>query len=185
MSQATDQINFDQLAEQILSQDGVLPDYAIPFAIYQNRLESNNYSSNVFMTNNNLNGYEYVSGDTLQSGPGIARPASEGGYYANFPTVENSLHEQSAWWQRRIDDDGFDITTLTSVPNFANALATFQWYTSSPAAYIARMYAVAPLVSLQSSGINTQGVSLTTLSIGTLALIAGGVYLVYRYNRRA
>jgi len=176
-TQATDSgVNFDQVVANALTEDGVLPASAIRFAIDQVRLESDNYTSNVFMTDDNLDGYKYVDGAEFQEGPGLQSP--EGDYYAQYASVENSAHELSAWWARRVSQDGFDLGTLTSISAYAGALKQFGWYQSSQLAYAARMTAVDGLVSLQSMGINTQGQSLTTISLVGIAAIALGVYFI-------
>jgi hypothetical protein len=177
-TQATDTgVNFDQVVAGALTEDAVLPSYAIRFAIDQCRLESDNYTSNVFISCNNLNGYK-ADGEDIQNGPCLQSP--EGDYYASYTSVENSAHQLSLWWGRRAAS-GFDLTTLTSVTAYANALAQFGWYTSSPTAYIARMTALDALVSLQSSsGINTQGVSLTTMTLFTAAGVLLLIYMVRR-----
>jgi hypothetical protein len=178
-TQATDQgVNFDQVVAGALSEDGVLPTSAITFGIYQCRLESNNYLSNVFLTCNNLNGYK-SDGEDIQNGPCLLSP--EGDYYAGYTSVENSAHQLSQWWQNRVAKNGFDLTTLTSITAYANALYQFGWYTSSPTAYAARMLGVSTLVSFQSStGINTEGFDLTTMG----ALTAGAMLLLVLAMRK-
>lgn len=176
---ATDQdMNFDQLIENMLAEDGVLPQSVWRYIVDQARLESNNYSSKLFKTDNNLFGYKYVEGAELQDGPGLLSP--EGDYYAHYDSVENSIHEISGWWQRRIAA-GFDPSTLNSYGTFADTLETFGYYGSSPIAYAARLAAVDQLVSLQAEGISTQGMSLTTISLGTLAIIGLAGYFLFKH----
>jgi hypothetical protein len=166
---STPGVNFDQLIENILAEDGILPATAYRLVVDQARLESNNYTSNVFMTNNNLVGYKYVAGAEYQDGPGLQSP--EGDYYANYDSVENSVHEISGWWQRR-SQAGFNLATLTSIDAYATALQTYGWFTSPETAYAARMQAVDALVSLEAAvGFSTQGTSLTVLSVGTVGLL--------------
>jgi flagellum-specific peptidoglycan hydrolase FlgJ len=162
-------VNFDQLIENVLAEDGILPATAYRLVVDQARLESNNYTSNVFLTNNNLVGYKYVEGAEYQDGPGLLSP--EGDYYANYDSLENSVHEISGWWQRR-SQAGFNLITLTSIDAYATALQTYGWFTSPEPAYAARMLAVDALVSLEgTTGISTQGTSLTALSVGTVGLL--------------
>lgn len=161
-TQATDDANFDQVVSGALTEDGILPPAAIPLAVYQCRLESNNYTSSVFLTCNNLNGYK-SDGEDIQNGPCLISP--EGDYYAGYTSVENSAHQLSVWWQRRAAG-GFDLTTLTSITAYANALYQFGWYTSSPTAYAARMTAVSALVDFQNStGISTQKIDPTVMLV--------------------
>lgn len=174
-TQATDPgVNFDRLIQVILQEDGVLPGAMIPLAIAQCRLESNNYTSNVFKTCNNLNGYKTPQqGPTAwQIAPCIQSP--EGDYYGKYSSVEDSAHELSGWWQRRRDQNGIDLTTITSYNDYAKMAWTFQWFTSSPTLYAVRLQAVGALVSIQAdTGVNTQGYSNTTLAIaGGIAALA-------------
>jgi hypothetical protein len=169
-------VNFDQVVYNMLLEDGILPAVAIPFGIAQCRLESNNYTSNVFKTNNNLNGYKYVAGAEFQDGPGLMSP--EGDNYANYDSVENSAHELSGWWARRAAA-GLDLSTLTSIDAYAQALANAGWYKSAEPAYALRMKAVDSLVNFQNStGINTQGVSLDLAGVGVAAAIVGLIYIL-------
>lgn len=176
-TQATANVNYDQVIYNALAEDGVLPVSAIRYVIDQARNETNNYTSNVFLQDNNIAGYKYVSGAEYQDGPGLLSP--EGDNYAYYDSIENSAHEVSAWWARRAAD-GFDLSTLTSIKNYADALKQFGWYTSSATAYAARMAAVDALVQLQqATGVNTQGVGLETISVAAIGL---GVvlYMVFR-----
>lgn len=166
-------VNFDQLISNMLTEDAILPAAAIPFAIAQCRLESDNYTSNVFKTDNNLNGYKYVDAE-YQDGQGLLSP--EGDYYAHYDSVENSVHELSAWWGRRASA-GFDLTTLATIDAYAQALKNFGWYQSAEPAYAARMTAVSALVSFQqATGINTGGTSLTTMSVAAAAIVGVAIW---------
>lgn len=177
-TQATDPgVNFDQLIENVLTEDGVLPAAVWRDIVDQARLETDNYTSNVFKTDNNLFGYKYVTGATYQDGPGLLSP--EGDNYAHYDSVENSIHEISGWWQRRVGEDNFNLASLTDLTAFANALKQFGYYGSSAEAYALRLAAVDKLVSVQAaSGINTSGVGLTTISIGAVGVIALLAWLV-------
>lgn len=176
-TQASSGANFDQIVSNELTADGVLPAVAIPFAIAQNRLESNNYTSNLFLNYNNLNGYKYVSGDSLQSGQGPQSPEKD--YYAAYACVEDSAQEQSQWWQRRANA-GFDLTTLTTPQAFVNALAQYQWFTSSPSAYLSRLNTLLTLVNIQqSTGVDTTGYVGQYSSVIAALAVLGVCYLVF------
>jgi hypothetical protein len=163
-TQATDQVNFDTVIYNAMLEDGVLTPAQIAFAIDQCRLETDNYTSNVFKADNNLNGYKYVNSQ-FQDGPGLVSP--EGDNYGHYSCVENSAHELSYWWQRRAQKNGFDLSTLVDIPSYANALKQFGWYGSDALAYAQRMQAVALLVNVENAtGLNTQGISNTALLIG-------------------
>jgi hypothetical protein len=163
-------VDFDQVIANALAEDGILPSYAHEWVIEQARLETDNYTSDVFLQNNNINGYNYDNSQ-WQDGPGLAKPASEGGgSYGNYDSVENSVHETSYWWQRRAAA-GFDLTSLTTRTAFVAELVAIGWFTSGATAYTARMAAVSTLIAFQAStGIITQGVSNTVLIAGVVAL---------------
>lgn len=105
----------------------------------QARLESADYSSNVFKLNNNLFGYKYVGqslafqgsqvpGSELQTGPR---------YYAKYNSVEDSIKELFNWIDRRISGGQFYLNDLTSPVNYANAFgkSPYKFYGISPANY--------------------------------------------------
>lgn len=169
--------NFDQIVASELAADGVLPSVAIPFAVAQNRLESNNYTSNLFVNYNNLNGYKYVSGDQYQSGQGPISPEKD--YYAAYACIEDSAQEQSQWWARRAAG-GFDLTTLTTPQAFVNELAAVGWFTSSPNAYLSRLNSLLTLVNIQAStGVDTTGYTGQYSSLIAMGLLFVGAYLVF------
>lgn len=169
--------NFDQVVSNELTADGVLPAVAIPFAVAQNRLESNNYTSNLFLNYNNLNGYKYVSTDQYQSGQGPLSPELD--HYAAYSCIEDCAQEQSAWWGRRAAA-GFDLTTLTTPQAFVNELAAIGWFTSSPTAYLARLNSLLTLVNIQAStGVDTTGYTAQYSSVIAMGLLFVGAYLVF------
>jgi hypothetical protein len=175
-TQASSGANFDQIVSNELTADAVLPAVAIPFAIAQNRLESNNYTSNLFLNYNNLNGYKYT-GSQYQSGQGPQSP--EGDYYAAYACIEDSAQEQSAWWGRRAAA-GFDLTTLTTPKAFVNELAAVGWFTSSPAAYLSRLNSLLTLVNIQAStGVDTTGYTGQYSSLIAAGLVFAVAYMVF------
>ena len=101
----------------------------------QARLESGDYSSNVFNRDNNLFGYKYVG----QSGAtqGTAAPASEGGYYAHYATIADSVNELVGWLIRRQNQGLFDISNLTTPEAYASALKSGGYFGISAAEYAA------------------------------------------------
>lgn len=177
-TQAATSAAMDQATANELAADGVLPSAAIPFAIAQNRLESGNYTSSLFLNYNNLNGYKYDNSQ-FQSGQGPQSP--EGDYYGAYACIEDSAQEQSAWWGRR-GSAGFDLTTLTTPAAFVAELAAMQWFGSTPAqaqaaapAYLARLNYCLTLISIQqSTGVDTTGY---TGQYGQVAVL-GGIFLI-------
>jgi hypothetical protein len=178
-------VNFDQLVSNELVADGILPSIAIPFSLAQNRLENNNYTSNLFVNYNNLNGYKYVSTSQYQSGQGPISP--EGDYYAAYACLEDSAQEQSAWWARRAAA-GFDLTTLTTPAAFVAELAAMQWFGSSVAAaqaaapaYLSRLNYCLTLVNIQAStGLDTTGYLGQYGQIIAAAAVIGVIYIVMK-----
>ena len=167
-------VNFDQIVLNELTADGTLPAQAIPFAIAQNRLESDNYTSDLFLNYNNLNGYKYVAGSQYQSGQGPVSP--EGDNYAAYACLEDSVQEQSAWWARRAAA-GFDLTTLTTTTAYVAELAAAGWFTSGQTAYLNRLNYCLTLVNIQSAtGLDTTGY---TGQYGELIAAAAVIAIIY------
>jgi uncharacterized FlgJ-related protein len=80
------------------------------------------YTSNAFVKNNNAFGYKAVKGAKWQLGPGIT--SSEKDPYANYASVENSVHELTDWIKRRQKQGKFpsDLNTITEPVQYANLL---------------------------------------------------------------
>lgn len=100
--------------------DGMPPILAT-LIVAQCRGESENYTSNVFKTCNNLNGYKWVNQSTAL-GPCIKSP--EGDYYAKYASVEDSVHELTQWIRRRQAAGYFpkDLSTITTAEQYAKLL---------------------------------------------------------------
>jgi uncharacterized FlgJ-related protein len=124
--------------------DGMPPVLAT-LIVAQCRGESANYTSNVFLSCNNLNGYKWV-GQSIATGPCLKSP--EGDYYARYATIEDSVHELTQWIKRRQADGYFpqDLSTITTPEQYAKYLVadpnhhyygtTIQAYTSMLAAQL-------------------------------------------------
>lgn len=111
-----------------------LPPELVDLAIDQDEFETNGYTSHVFLTDNNLNGYKYT-GSHWQDGQGVQSP--EGDYYAHYDSPEQSAGEKVDWIYRRIDDGIFpeDLTTITSTTQYAMLLKKAGWYGASESVY--------------------------------------------------
>lgn len=70
--------------------------------VAHSKIETANYTSNVYRKNNNAFGYKYVRGARWQLGPGTAAPKSEGSTpYARYASVADSAREVAHWILRR------------------------------------------------------------------------------------
>jgi hypothetical protein len=94
--------------------DGLPPNMA-NLLVAQSKHETGNYTSNAYLKNNNLFGYKYVKGAKFQVGPGIK--SSESDPYAHYSTINDSVHELTAWIERRQGEGKFpvNLTTLSSM----------------------------------------------------------------------
>ncbi|MBN8789431.1 MAG: glucosaminidase domain-containing protein [Terrimonas sp.] len=106
--------------------------------VAQAKHESSNFTSKVFLQNNNAFGYKYVG----QSGAvqGTAAPASEGGYYAKYDSVEDSALEVVNWWKRRIRQGVIsDWSDINTTETYAAALKKAGYYGDSLSNYTAAL----------------------------------------------
>lgn len=112
--------------------------------------ETANFTSKVFVQNNNAFGYKYVKGAIWQDGAG--RTSTEGDPYAKYASLANSVHELTAWIGRRVKEGKFppDLNTITTPLGYASLLKscgyygdTAQNYTAGLAAALNRYSAVA------------------------------------------
>lgn len=116
-----------------------MPALLSSFIVFQAAHETGGFSSNVFLTCNNINGYKWV-GQSTALGPCVASP--EGDYYAKYATIEDSVHEQVLWIKRRQSEGKFpaDLNSITSVDQYALLLKNSGWYGDSLANYTAGLY---------------------------------------------
>lgn len=85
------------------------------------------FSSNVFLSCNNLNGYKWV-GQSTALGPCLRSP--EGDYYAKYETLEDSVHELTQWIRRRQGEGIFpgDLSSIQSPLQYAQLLKAGGYY---------------------------------------------------------
>lgn len=95
------------------------------------------FSSNAFNQNNNLFGYKFVPGAKWQSGAG--RTSTEGDPYAKYDSIENSIHELTAWIGRRQKNGIFpdDLSQIDTPEKYAHLLKKAGYYGAPEAEYIA------------------------------------------------
>lgn len=144
----TAQDYFNQI-RSIASADG-MPSTLSTLIAAQAAHETANFTSRVFVQNNNCFGYKAIPGAIWQEGSGRMSP--EGNAYALYSSVANSVHELTAWIRRRQKEGKFppDLTTITTPLGYASLLKvcgyygdTTQNYTAGLAAAINRYSTVA------------------------------------------
>ena len=103
----------------------------------QSKHETDDYSSNAFVKDNNCFGYKYVSGAHWQLSTGIT--SSEGDPYARYASIQNSVHEICDWIKRRQKEHKFpfDLTTVSTPETYAILLKNCGYYGDTTANYIA------------------------------------------------
>lgn len=144
--------------------------------VAQARLESADYTSNVYRSNNNAFGYKFV-GQKLatQGSPVPGSEASSGAkYYARYKNIEDSTTELVQWLLRRIKDGQFKMNELTTPESYATAIrrAPFQYYGSSLANYTKNMQAKIKLL--------TGGTGISNSSNLALPIIIFSAFLLLR-----
>jgi len=114
--------------DEIVYQTGIdngLPSAVATMLAAQARLESGNYTSNLYLQNNNAFGYKYVG--QFGAHQGILAPKSEwnnpnvAGYYAAYDSLAKSALEVVKWIKRRIKEGVFTMEDLTNPDDYANA----------------------------------------------------------------
>lgn len=122
-------MNIEQIVYNYSKSQGV-SDNVAKIITAQSKLESGNYSSNLFKTSNNLFGYKYVGQSIATSG--IAAPSSEGNLrYANYSRVEDSVLEIIKWINRRVAEKKFTLQDLETPEGYARALKNAGYYGDS------------------------------------------------------
>lgn len=87
----------------------------------QSAHETANYTSRVFIEDLNCFGYKRVPGAKYQLASGRMSP--EGNAYAKYASIENSVHEITAWIKRRMNEDRFPPLEFIKTPlQYAQAL---------------------------------------------------------------
>jgi len=116
-----------------------MPALLASFIVYQAAHETANFSSNVFLSCNNINGYKWI-GQSTAAGPCLRSP--EGDYYAKYNSIEDSVHEQTLWIRRRQAEGKFpaNLNDITSIEQYAQLLKNCDWYGDTVAHYTAGLY---------------------------------------------
>ena len=132
------------------------------------RHETGNYSSKVFLENNNAFGYKYVKGAKWQSGAGRMSP--EGNNYARYRSVNDSVNEVMDWMARREKQGLFKMNSLTDSTAFANALKSGNYYGAPVSQYKRGLDAADDKIVIAAAG-----------GLAGLLVVAG---LIVLYNRK-
>ena len=167
----------DDIIYNVGINNGLTPNAATNL-VAQGRLESGNYSSNLFNTDNNAFGYKYVG----QSGAsqGILTPQSEWNdsnvpeYYAHYNTLNDSALEIIHWINRRIADGTFQMSDLETPQSYAQAFKNGDYYGESAVQYSQDLISEIKnnlLNGLKSAGQTIQNNPLTSIGVGILIIL--------------
>lgn len=165
----------DRLIFQQVVRAGYSPLVAANVAA-QARLETADYTSNVFRQNNNLFGYKYVNQRGATQGtpvPGNERSTGPK-FYAKYQTLAASVDELLAWIRRRIDGKQFTARELETPDGYAAGFgrAPFRFYGVSVSQYAAGLKSKLRLLSNASSVPDVQTAGLEGWSMLLLAVVA-------------
>jgi len=128
-------MNYFQLIKATAIADGMPVSLATLIAA-QAVHETGNFKSAVFLQDRNCFGYKYVKGALWQDGAG--RTSTEGDPYARYSSIQNSVHEITAWIRRRVKEGKFPaLDTITSPVTYVQALKKCGYFGDSPATYLA------------------------------------------------
>lgn len=160
-------MNYDKLIYDQAIKRGLTPTVA-NLLVAQARLESADYTSNVFKQNTNAFGYKFVG----QSGAtrGTVAPRSEWpnantpGYYAKYRSIEDSANEVISWLFRRQQEGKFLVNTLTTAGKYAAGLKAGNYYGDSAANY--------------SNGLTAKLKKINTLTDGGGGAMAGALPII-------
>lgn len=116
-----------------------MPQFIATCIVLQAAHETAGFTSNVFKSCNNLNGYKWVNQSTAL-GPCLKSP--EGDFYAKYATIEDSVNEVVQWIKRRQKQGVFpaDLNTITSLDQYAQLLKNSGWYGDSVSNYTNGLY---------------------------------------------
>jgi ribonuclease HI len=110
-----------------------MPGSMASLIVTQARHESKDFTSHVFLTDNNLNGYKYV-GQKIAT-KGLKSP--EGDSYAHYTDVKYSVQEICNWIKKRQRLGVFpqDLTTIKTPEQYAQLLKSVGYYGDTVANY--------------------------------------------------
>lgn len=151
-----------------------MPDAVARNLVKQARLETADYTSNVFKTDNNLYGYKFVNQTKWPTGAGLKSSefGSDQSRYAHYSSLENSVGELVDWLNRRQKEGLFKLSNLVTEQQYAQALKDADFYGISASQYAASLIAKAKLVDWSKIGkIGGTAVALVAVAIGIWLLM--------------
>ena len=123
-----------------------LPTEVATWLAAQARLESGQYTSNLFEQCNNAFGYKYVKQAIATQG--ILAPESEWnnpnipGYYAAYPDLATSALEIVKWIKRRIKQGVFTMQDISTAEGYANGFKAAGYFGETAYEYYADLVAI-------------------------------------------
>lgn len=116
-----------------------LPDALAKLVVGQSYNETNGWTSNFFINNNNCFGYECDSGSVYQDGCSSGN-ADNAVPVGNYASIEDSAKEVIDWIYRRKAEGKFpDLSTVTDATTYSNLLKSDGYFTSSASSYASRI----------------------------------------------
>jgi len=146
-----------------------MPALLANFIAAQSRHETNDFRSNVFLACNNAVGYKYV-GQALPAKRCTNAP--EGGSYASYPSIVDSIHELTAWIRRRQREGEFpaDLRSITTPEKYSQLLKDAGYY-GDP-------------VSIYANGLRRFATDYgAPIAFGTVAIIGFALLLYSRHKK--
>jgi flagellum-specific peptidoglycan hydrolase FlgJ len=130
-------MTYSQIVYTTAISDG-MPALLAQFIASQSAHETNGYTSNVFQNCSNCFGYKWV-GQSSAQGPCTNSP--EGNRYASYNSIEQSVHEMTAWIKRRQKEGKFptDLHDVISLDQYAQLLKNSGFYGDTVSNYAARL----------------------------------------------
>lgn len=109
-----------------------IPANIVPWAAAQSAFETNGWKSNVSTKDFNLSGITWINKPAQNATRGVARPASEGGYYAHYKSYTDWAKDL-----KRILEIGGTGAAIyaTSLQDYVDRLYKNKYFTSSPGPY--------------------------------------------------
>lgn len=121
-----------------------VPSLFAEFMVGQAANETEGFTSDFFVNNNNCFGYECDSGSEYQDGCS-SNAADNGVSVGNYDSVEDSTKEVIDWWYRRTKDGNggcpSSLDQITTPDQYAQILHSAGYYTSAESSYAANISA--------------------------------------------
>ena len=148
-----------------------IPANVAKIIVAQARLETADYTSNLFRNFNNAFGYKWVGQKKWANGPAFNAPGQDaqgnpdGGTYASYPSIQYSTGELVDWLKRRQRDGVLTIANLTTPGAYAAALKAAGYYGETASEYGQGLLAKLSKIAGEVGG-----------TLGVIALLALGVF---------